>query len=221
MFFGEEKSVIAGTKRRRATDSAIINSAASTRALSKRVTRLSKVLRASNPTHLYQSQAGAAFTTISLVGSIYEIGANISQGDDYNQRFGSHVDFQRIVLKGLIQPGGTSTNMCPVRITCFRGQSGLVFASNLNGSYNPIADSTSTQLLFDKYYPITPALTSGSPGATRVHISIKTKHRQKYSGAGAGTTTGGSLYFVVQSNVAAGTSAPTWAAGVLEEYFKP
>lgn len=212
----EEKSRTAGTKRRRETGGVHV-----TTALSRRVTRLAKTLKAANPTHCYVSDLSAAFTTISTTGSLREIGGNIQQGDDYNQRFGSHVDLLRLVLKGVISPGSTAAAISTVRITVFQGQSNLAFAANLFGSYNPIVDSTSTRVYFDKYYSVGPSNAAASFGGVPVHINLKTKHRQKFSGAGSGTNTGESIYMIIQSDKAAGTTAPGFTGGFLEEWFKP
>lgn len=70
----EEKTASASTKRRRNAGPTFISP------LSKRVTRLAKQLKASNPTHVYVSALSAAFTNISTTGSLYEICGNIAQG---------------------------------------------------------------------------------------------------------------------------------------------
>lgn len=129
------------------------------------------------------------------------------------------MDLLRVILKGTLQAGSTSTNAASVRITSFQGQSGLAFAANMSGSYTPVGDSTSTRLLFDKYYHVPPANTVWP--VTPVHINLKARHRQKFSGSGANTNTGESVYVIIQSNVASGTTAPVWAVGVMEEWFKP
>lgn len=123
----EEKTATAQTKRRRVVGPSNVG------ALSRRVTRLAKTLKASNPTHVYVSSLSAAFTHVDTTTSLYEIGGNIAQGDDYNQRFGSHVDVLRVRMHGTLQAGSTSTLASTVRITCFRGQSGLAGAPNMSG----------------------------------------------------------------------------------------
>lgn len=67
----EEKVHSARTKRRRI--------GGSMEAISRRVTRLAKSLKASNPAHVYVSQASSAFSAISTTGSLYEICGNIAQ----------------------------------------------------------------------------------------------------------------------------------------------
>lgn len=129
------------------------------------------------------------------------------------------MDLLRLVLKGALRAGSTSTVGATVRITVFQGQSGLAFAANMSGSYNPVVDSTSTRLLYDRYYFVPPAQTVYP--VTPVHINLKAKHRQKFSGSGANTNTGESVFIIVQSDAVAGTTAPNWSAGVLEEWFKP
>lgn len=70
----EEKVATGGTKRRRHVQGSYISP------LSKRITRLAKQLKQSNPTHVYASTLGSAFTSISTTGAIYEVCANIIQG---------------------------------------------------------------------------------------------------------------------------------------------
>lgn len=66
---------MAGTKRRRYSGAPV-----TVNALSKRISRLTKVLKVANPHHVYVSALSAAFTNLSTTGSIYEVGANITQG---------------------------------------------------------------------------------------------------------------------------------------------
>lgn len=211
----ESKTIrVTGTKRRR--DSAGVQMST---ALSRRVTRLAKSLKASNPIHCYVD-ALSFFNNISTTGGIYEVGNGIAQGDDYNQRFGSHADIQRLIVKGLIRGGATAISSA-IRVTVFRGRSGLLFAPNTSGSYNPVVDSTSTRLYVDKYYPVGGATSTNGDGSVVLNLNIKLGHRQKFSGAGAGTNTAESVYLVIQSDFAAGATAPTVSQGVIETYFKP
>lgn len=94
------------------------------------------------------------------------------------------------------------------------------FAANMSGSYNPVVDSTSTRVWLDRFISVPPGIGSGTKNPD-IKINLKVKHRQKYSGAGAATNAGESVYIICQSNVVAGTTSPVWAAGVLEEWFKP
>jgi len=173
----------------------------------------------SNPIHCYVSGLQAAFGNISTTGTLYECCQNIAQGDDYNQRFGSHVDFQRLILKGTIR-GGTTATVGFVRITVFRARSGLAFAANTTGSYNPVVDSTSTRLYHDKFHCIAGATSPNGP-VLALNLNLKIGHRQKYTGAAAGTGTAESVYVIIQSDFVAGATAPTIAGGDMEEYFKP
>lgn len=213
----EVKYAQGGTKRRR--ESVIIRGAAGTDAISRRITRLAKSLKASNPIHCYVD-ALTYFNNISTTGGIYEVGNAIAQGDDYNQRFGSHADIQRLIVKGLIRGGATAISSA-IRVTVFRGRFGLAFAPNTSGSYNPVVDSTSTRLYFDKFYVIGGATSTNGDGSVSLNMNIKLAHRQKFSGSGAGTNTAESVYLVIQSDFAAGGTAPTVSQGVIETYFKP
>jgi len=187
-------------------------------ALSKRLTRLSKSLKASNPTHVVALAASS--WSPSTTGTIVDVGSTIQQGDDYFERFGNHVDYLRAVLRCQISPGGTAATVSGVRISILRGISGFVFAANMTGSYNPIVGSTITRCLYDKFFSVAPAnATQGYP--TDININLKLKHRQKFTGGGAGTTTGESIYVLIQSDKTAGTTAPQIFNGVFELFFKP
>lgn len=211
-------TVRAGTKRRRY--GTVTLSSSSVGALSRRVSRLSKSLKASNPMHMLNLNPVAAITNISNTGSINDLGAAIIQGDDFDQRFGSHVDIRRMNFYVVFGPGTTSAAAQTVRVTLFKAQSGLAFATNMQGSYNPVVDSTVVQLIKDQFIRIAPtsaALTFPSI----LNWSIKLNHRQKFTGPGASTTTAECLYLLVQSNAPPGTTAPVIVAGKWEVFFKP
>lgn len=209
-----------GTKRRRGSYMPMPASAA-TSALSRRVTRLSKSLKAANPTHMLNLNPVAAITNISTTGSINDLAAAIVQGDDFDQRFGSHSVLTRMNFTALLTPGTTATGFVSVRCTLLRAQSGLAFASNMAGSYNPVADNTIIQVLKDEFYRVAPNSTTQYFFPTKINWSIKLNHRQKFSGTGASTTTGDCLYLILQSGATAGTTAPTIGAGKWEVFFKP
>lgn len=214
----EVKYAQGGTKRRR--DSvAIIKAASGTEALSRRVSRLSRSLKASNPHHVDIQVLGSVLAP-STTGSLYCLANGISQGDDFYQRFGNHVDMSRLVLKGTLIPGTTSVTPSVVRLSVIRGQAGLTFASNLTGSYSPVLSTTSTQVVFDRFYSI-PATYATVGFPVNLNLNIKLKHRQKFSGAGAAAQTGESLYVIAQSDKTAGTTAPAWGSGFMEIWFKP
>lgn len=141
-------------------------------------------------------------------------------GDDYNQRFGTHVDCTRLICNATFYPGNTAASASAVRATLFRAQSNTAFAANMADSYSPIADNTVTQVLMDKFFQIGPSAASQQwPSVLR--INKKLKHRQKFTGSGTSSTTGECLYFVIQSERVAGTTAPIIGEGQLELYFKP
>lgn len=205
---------VTGTKRRR--DSGVV---VSTNALSNRVTRLARSLKASNPHHVDVQVLGSVLAP-STTGSLYCLANGISQGDDFYQRFGNNVDMSRLLVKGTLIPGSTSTTPSVVRLSVFRAQAGIAFAANLTGSYSPVLSSTSTRLLYDKFYSI-PG-TYATPGfPVNINLNIKLKHRQKFSGAAAAGQTGDSLFIIAQSDKTAGTTAPAWGSGFMEIWFKP
>lgn len=96
---------------------------------------------------------------------------------------------------------------------------GLGFATNITGSFNPVQTGTTLQLYYDKYFTI-PAPITGQGFPVNWNISIKAKHFQKFSGTGAGTTSGESVYLICQSDALAGTTAPV-PQGVFEVFFDP
>jgi len=214
----EVKYAQGGTKRRR--DSAVlVRDLAGSSQLSRRITRLAKSMKASNPAHVDIQGLGATVPP-STTGTLYCLANGISQGDDFYQRFGNHVDFTRLVIKGTLIPGTTSVTPSVVRLSVIRGQSGLAFAANLTGTYNPVVSSTSTQVIYDKFYSI-PATYATVGFPVNINLSIKLKHRQKFSGAAAAGQTGETLYLIVQSDKAAGTTTPAWGSGFMEIWFKP
>lgn len=218
----EEKSAIAKTKRRKYSYSVVPGR------LDVRLARLAKTLKQSNPIHMVQYNA-QTWNSISIVGTLFDLMSQIDQGDNYNQRFGmyfslsvigSHVDVTRIVIKNFCIIGGTTAAPQEVRVSVFRAQAGLAYANNMNSSYSPVVISTVTQLLYDRIYMVPP---SGSLGWAPpvINVNLKCKHRQKFSGSGANTQTGETLYMIVQSGIAAGAGAPSTVAGHVEVYFKP
>lgn len=207
-----------GTKRRRFTMTP--SGMSNVGFLNKRINKLSKKLKLNNPSHLYSLSAGAAFGTVSTSGTLYDLSQDIAQGDNYNQRFSTTIQLTRVALRGVIVPGSTASASSAVRITVFRGQSALAFASNMTATYSPIGTNTTTQIILDRFYPV--AAAPGTAGyGTNVNINLKLNHHQKFTGTAAGTSTGESIYMIVQSGNAVGTTAPSWYAGVLEVYFQP
>lgn len=187
-------------------------------ALSNRVTRLAKSLKAANPTHMYQNSLSGTFAP-STTGSLYCLGTLITQGDDYNQRFGSHVEFTHLRIAGTARPGTTSAAVSTLRITVFKGAGGINFAANMQNTYNPIADNNFLRLLVDRFYSI-PATQAAAGFPVNFNLNVKLRHRQKFNGTIGGTQTGDCIYVVMQSDVATGTANPL-VYGTMEEYFKP
>jgi len=89
----------------------------------------------------------------------------------------------------------------------------------MTSSYNPIVTGTSLYCYYDKFKVV--ASTPATQGfGTPIDVDLKISHMQKFSGQGANTTTGDSVYILMQSNVVAGTGAPV-VIGVLETFFDP
>lgn len=220
MFGAEFKTVSAstsGTKRRKWSIPPYSQSA--TQYLNKRVSRLYKQVKLKNPLHLYSFSMGGQFTSISTTGTLYNMASSIAQGDAPTDRFSSQCILRRVNIKGSLIPGTTAVYPANVRITIFRGLAGISFAANMTSTYNPIAYSTSTRVIYDKFFQVSStAATAGFPCS--FNLSIKLNHKQKFTGAAAATQTGDCLYLIIQSDQAAGTTAPL-ALGVVEIYFDP
>lgn len=121
-------------------------------------------------------------------------------------------------LKGCIVPGSTAANATTCRVSIIRVQSGAAFTANMSGSYSPIVTGSALQLYYDKFYAIPAYAGPGFP--VNLNISVKINHKQKFSGTGAGTQTGDSVYVVIQSVNPSGTTAPA-LQGVMEIFFDP
>lgn len=217
---GEYKSVsgFGGTKRRRdANDTAY---AYGGNALSRRVTRLAKSLKGANPTHVMPYNGATYFPSISTTGTQLALGDQIMQGDDYTQRFGNHADITHINVKLVLAPGTTAATTSAVRCTLFVAAQNVVFASTMNSTYSPISAGGVTRLLRDRFYQVAGAdATAGY--STMINWSVKVRFRQKYTGAGVSTQTGDTLFLLIQSEKAAGTTAPVIRSGLIEVFFKP
>lgn len=187
--------------------------------LNNRLRALAKKMKIQNPVHLGNYSLGTVFPSVSLTGTLFDVSSLIAQGDDYNNRFSSQVYLRRLNMRGVFLPGTAASNPAIARITVFRGQAGLSFATNLASSYSPIVTGTSLQVYYDKHFTIPGSYTN--PGfAVNINISLKIPHKQKFSGTAAASQTGDCIYVIVQSGVAAGTSAPT-LTGVMEVFFDP
>lgn len=221
-------SAVAGTRRR--TYSAAFGGQASTRSregqhLSRRITRLSRAIKMHHPSHLNVDSLATVFPNISTTGSLYDINSNISQGDNYNNRFSTTSRSRRLVFRGGVVGAAGGASATILRITVFKAQAGVVFVANLTGSYNPIVTSTSKWLYFDRFWTVPENNAGGSYFPLNLNFSVrlnagKTKgHLQKYNGSGAGTTTGDSIMVIIQSN-GTGANNPV-IFGTLEHYFDP
>lgn len=170
--------------------------------------------------HLYDFAFTPGTTPLlTTTNTTYDLGSYIAQGDDYNQRFGNHVDFQRFKMRCSIYPGTTAVTPSTVRMIIFRAAAGTAATYALNTCYNPILGSGVIQLLYDKMIQV-PAATANNYFPVLWNINLKIKHRQKYSGPAASTQVGDSILFQFFSDKAAGTTAPT-VQGNWELYFKP
>lgn len=207
---------IGGTKRKR-YDIFLGNS---TSYAHRRISKLAKKVKAHNPSHMVAANAATIFPSISTTGTLYDLGTGIAQGDNPYDRFSSQCIFKRLLIKAGLIPGSTSSTPSNVRVTIYRGTAGAVFAANMSGTYNPITYSTSTMVIFDRFYQV--GATSGTVGySTALNLNIRLKnHKQKFATSAAGSTAGDALYLVIQSDKASGTTAPV-IVGTVEIYFDP
>jgi len=186
--------------------------------VNKRLRALTKKMKIHNPLHLYNTSLGGTFTSVSTTGTLYDLASQIAQGDDYYHRFSSQVYMRRLNIKGVLVPGSAAGNPAICRIAVIRAVAGLAFAGNMTGSYSPIVTGTSLQVYYDRFFTLGTYASIGFP--VNLNISLKLNHKQKFSGTGAGSTTGDCLYLIVQSGVVSGTAAPS-ISGVLEIFFDP
>lgn len=215
----ETKSGYGGTKRRKFTAGG--SSRAS--ALSTRVTRLAKTLKATNPVHMFETPV-VGLVDWSSAGGIYDVATGIVQGDTYNQRFGNKIIPKRVNLKFTVVPDSTGTGVVTCRIAVVRATYNLGAASFIGGSISPVANTNILQTYYDEIFVMPPGLTAApSPGWSKSFnrsIPIKLSHL-KFNGAGAAALAAESIFVIWCSNAATGTAAPNMGAGIIEFFYIP
>lgn len=186
-------------------------------ALSHRVTRLSKSLKAVAPTHLLSDVYTA--TQLNTASFQLECYAGVAQGDAYNQRHGNQILCTHLKIMGSCTAGSTATGTTNCRLVVYKASSLSAGIYSFLQTYNPIYNIGVIQLIHDEYFQVAgPA--AGQPYSKVIRRNIKLRHKQKFSGAAAATTAGDSIYVEMFSSAAAGTTAPIFN-GRIEEYFKP
>lgn len=211
-----------GTKRRRID---VITSGMGSRreALSRRLTRLSKTIKATNPAHMFYAEMSTQ-ADFSTTGGIYDCATGIAQGDAYNQRFGNKIIPKRVNLKASVVPDSTGTGVVTCRVSIVRGTSALGVGPTVSLSISPVGNTNILQVYYDKVFTCTPGLTAAaSPGwATTFNISVPIKlNHLKFNGSGAGANVAESIFLIWSSNAATGTAAPNWGAGIVEFFYIP
>lgn len=188
----------------------------------KRINRLYRKLKLSNPLHM--SSSSLSGVTLNSTGTITDISAGIAGSDEYTGRYGTKTHSVRVLVKGSIVPGSTQAGPTTCRIVIFRAQQGSTVAQtvpNMFSDSNPIADNRIEQLYCDRYYAVAPVNASQS-FPTLVNLSCKLyNHRINYTGSGAGTATGSVIFVLFLSLNASGTTAPSFQAGQISHWFKP
>jgi len=138
----ESKSAFGNTKRRKYIESFYTDRKDM---LSNRITRLSKQMKAVNPSHLYVTALNG-LASFSTTGGLLDLAQAITQGDAYNQRYGNKIIPKTMILRGSIQPGTTGTAPPMCRIACVRATSALAAYNFNQASINPIADNSILQV---------------------------------------------------------------------------
>lgn len=209
-----------GTKRRAYDVFPLSSTSNAPSTIARRVNKIARDLKIKNPNHMYTASAAVAWNSISNTGTAFDLGSQIQQGTNYADRFGTKIRMKRFILRGILLAGTTAAATLPVRITVIRAESGTAFAANTTNSYNPLFTGTSLQLYYDKFFSI-PSTIAAAGFPVNLNLSINLKgHMQKYSGTGLNTTTGDSIFCIIQSTAGAGTGAPT-IIGNLEVFFDP
>jgi len=188
----------------------------------KRINRLYKKLKLSNPLHMSSSSLSAV--QLNSTGVITDISAGIAGSDEYTGRYGTKTHSVRVLVKGVIVPGSTQAGPTSCRIVIFRAQQGSTVAQtvpNMFSDSSPIADNRIEQLYCDRYYSVAP-VNASQTYPTVVNLSCKLyNHRINYTGSGAGTATGSVIFVLFLSLNALGTAAPVFQAGQISHWFKP
>lgn len=192
--------------------------------LSTRVSRLAKKLKVGAPCHVIQDAMNTALNSFNTTPTaILDMCSGIAQGDAYNQRHGNKTRVYRIRIQAIVQPGSTSTAVAGCRLLVFRAGANFA-AGSLAGAFsqsvNPITNTGVLQIYYDKSWSCaaTPA-TAGFP--LNINLNIPIKFDVKYSGAGAGSTTGETVFVALLGTVASGTTAPSVTNGYYEVFFQP
>lgn len=209
-------SAPAKTKRRRYTTSPYVVSP-----LSARVSRLAKKMKIQNPPHVYVTGLTSGSGSWNTTGAVFDCCQAITQGDAYNQRFGNKIVPKRVNIKGSVHPGSTANAPVTIRLSLVRANSGFVGGNFVSSSISPIADNNILQVYYDRIFTIAPT-NAGQTYPVNINLSIPIKlNHIKFSGSGAAAVTAESIFLHWCSNVASGTTAPIWSAGVCEFFFIP
>lgn len=157
----------------------------------------------------------------STSGGLLDVIAPIAQGDAYNQRFGNQVIPKRVNLKFGVRPGGSATTQFTCRLTLVRASASLIAGATVDGSLNPIANTSILQVYWDKLFQVAPSVANQYyPTVFNWSIPVK-MGKAKFSGAGTNTVVGESIFLLWSSNAASGATAPIWDAGITEFFYTP
>jgi len=179
-------SAVGRTKRRKYTT---FGPATSASAISQRVSRLQKSLKASSPPHLWSVDVGSQ-SSFNTTGGVYDLLTNIQQGDAYNQRFGNRITALRVNLRGTVVPGLTQTNAVTCRLSLVRAPFNIGAGRIDNVTISPTANTNILQVYWDKVFTLANSVTS-QPYPVNFNVSVKLpKTLFKFSGSGTGAAVG-------------------------------
>lgn len=216
------KSGFGGTKRKRYLEEYLgATGGVPTSSTNRRLAKLYKTVKATNPPHVYPQSFGAGTGTFNTTGVVLDLTGGIVQGDAYNQRFGNKIIPKRVVLKAIILLGSTQASSCGCRIALVRATYNLAAGPIVNSCLSPIADVSILQVYWDKYFTVGPTPTGQNwPVVLNANVPIKLSHL-KYQGSGANANVAESIFLIWSGTNAAGTTAPVWNCGIVEFYYIP
>lgn len=147
------RSGFGGTKRKFSTPGVTMVPYQSNRVLSNRVTKLARKMKVENPLHVY-NDSPTSFAALSTTGALYDCLTQITQGDNFNQRFGNKITVKRIILRTTVNCGATQASAVTCRMALVRASYNLVAGRIDNTCISPTANTNILQVYWDKVGPL-------------------------------------------------------------------
>lgn len=163
------------------------------------------------------------FASVSTAGALQDLGTNIAEGSEMNQRVGRTITLRSLDVFGTLLGGQVNLvgddSHNTVRIVVFEGQPGLV-AAGINWTLNTVADPRTingcSRILSDRFYKlVSPGRDSTGyvPAEQLVKFSVPLSGQMIFSGAAAGTQSGRTIYMYMVTD-SAGVPNPGFSTGV-------